>query len=134
MLLQSNYFSNLAVAPVISSGKCTQSVDERGRPALDVSIHCTVHGMDKVSEIYLKWTPAPHFSLLQFVASVSIPVNLDPPPSPPPPSSPSKSGAKKKGAEPVKPASQEAEDSGRTDKNEKDDLIYAFESFNTYIG
>ena len=49
--LQSEYFSDLAVAPVICTAKCEESLDERGGRALDVSIHCTVHGVDKVRDV-----------------------------------------------------------------------------------
>ena len=50
--VQSNYFGGLAVAPVISSARCTESVDERGGRAVDVAIHCTVKGVDRVSELH----------------------------------------------------------------------------------
>ena len=46
--LQSEYFSDLAVAPIISGARCMEGMDERGGRALDVSIHCTVHGVDRV--------------------------------------------------------------------------------------
>lgn len=49
VLLQSEYFSDLSVAPVICAARCAEGLDERGGRALDVSIHCTVHGVDKVS-------------------------------------------------------------------------------------
>lgn len=46
--MQSEYFSRLSVPPVICAARCAEGLDDRGDPTLDVSIHCTVHGVDKV--------------------------------------------------------------------------------------
>ena len=53
---QSDYFSDLAVAPIICGARCVEGMDERGGRAVNVSIHCTVHGLDKVS-CYSKPSP-----------------------------------------------------------------------------
>ena len=138
LLLQSDYLGDLAVAPVISRGECTESVDERGSPALNVSIHCTIHGIDKVSTSVIN--PTGHTlpllpPLLPAVCDLcECPCEpLSSPPSPPSPPlpPPNKPGAKKKTAEPVKPVEGEGSE---TNNKEKDDVIFAFESFNTYIG
>lgn len=46
--MQSEHFSRLSAPPVICGAKCAEGLDDRGERALDVSIHCTVHGVNKV--------------------------------------------------------------------------------------
>lgn len=50
--MQSEHFSRLSAPPVICAARCAEGLDDRGERALDVSIHCTVHGVNKVRTMH----------------------------------------------------------------------------------
>lgn len=48
-LSQSDYFKGLSNDPIISSLAAYEGFDSNGGKCVEVSLHCTIHGKDKVN-------------------------------------------------------------------------------------